>query len=117
MDDPSRPDAFEFSVLSLPAFEEFSLILSGDELVYYDNGTERVIPVAAHQWQQLWQCLLSAGAWHWQRSYGDGNTLDGDEWSLTIIYQDREIVSGGANGYPAGFQEVTRWVRQVIASP
>jgi hypothetical protein len=48
------------------------------------------------------------GAWDWQEKYVDSSVIDGEYWSLRIIYGGKEILCSGSNSYPIGFDEFRR---------
>jgi hypothetical protein len=100
-----KPDVFEFSVLGLPYFNETSLLWHGDALVYYRGSEEREFYPSEGDWVLFWSTLDRIGAWDRQGEYVNASVLDGEHWSLKIIYGDKEISSSGSNSYPGGFDE------------
>ncbi len=109
------PDLFEFSMLDLLDFNEISLIWEEDALIFYRGDKEKAYTPSREKWGNFWLKLNELNIWNWENEYVDKNILDGETWSLTIIYQENELNSTGTNAYPAGFKDFKHNVKLLLS--
>ena len=112
--DSVEPEAFEFWLLGLPGFHETSLNWQDGVLVVYQDGAQRVVPVPSESWAGLWALLDRLHAWNWQRHYGNPDVVDGEEWTLIIRRDGKELYCDGVNASPRGFASVKDWIKTTI---
>lgn len=110
-----EPDLLEFSSLDLLDFNQVSLIWDYDTFIFYEGEQEKTIKPTAEKWKNFWLNIEKLNAWDWLGDYTDKNTLDGETWSLHIIYKDKEINCSGSNKYPEGFKEFRRQLKLLIS--
>ena len=110
-----EPDLLEFSSLDLLDFNQVSLIWDYDSFILYEGEQEKTIKPIAEKWEDFWLKIKKLNAWGWQGEYKDNSTLDGETWSLHIIYNDNEINCSGSNKYPEGFKEFRKLLKLLIS--
>jgi hypothetical protein len=97
----------------------YRIELRDDALLYYDGpwGDQNVQPVRIHpskqQWKDFRNALDESRVWQWQKSY-DAAVNDGTGWELKIRYGDRQIDTGGFNGYPSSFGQVAGAIEKLL---
>lgn len=68
-------------------------------------------------WAAFWDTLERIGAWSWERSYFDPDTLDGTQWEVKIQLGRKRLKSDGSNSYPPnGDFDETREFRQFCSA-
>ena len=64
------------------------------------NNTEIKITPTPEQWQEFRQTLDELKVWKWHNRYDNPDEFEGATWSILVEYSDRNIKTGGRNGYP-----------------
>ena len=88
-------------------------------LLYYNGplGEQNIAPVRIEptkkQWEDFRKALDQSKVWRWHKSY-DAAVLDGTGWELKIHYSDRQLNSGGFNGFPPSFDQVVAAVEKLL---
>ena len=88
-------------------------------LLYYNGewGDQNVQPErikpTREQWKAFRKALDQSRVWQWRKSY-DAAVLDGTAWELKIHYSDRQLDSGGFNGFPPSFERVAAAVERLL---
>jgi hypothetical protein len=93
---------------SIDNFEHhrYALELRDGKLVYSDATPKSVVqPVtitpSPDQWREFRRALDRIDIWTWHETYRPNEVVfDGTNWSLSVRYPDRSLVSGGSNSYP-----------------
>jgi hypothetical protein len=52
------------------------------------------------EWAAFRDGLDTIDVWRWRSDYTDMTVLDGTQWSVSVIYADKKLVSSGSNSYP-----------------
>ena len=110
-----EPDLFEFSSLDLLDFNQVSLIWDYDSFILYEGEQEKTIIPTVEKWDNFWQKLNILNIWQWESEYIDSSSLDGESWSLHIIYEDHKINCKGLNEYPDNFNKFKQHLKYLIS--
>ena len=110
-----EPDLLEFSSLDLLDFNQVSLIWDYDSFIFYEREQEKTIKPTAEKWKNFWLNIKKLNAWGWQGEYTDKIALDGETWSLNIMYKNNEINCSGSNKYPDGFSNFRQQLKILIS--
>ena len=110
-----EPDVFEFSMLDLLDFNEISLIWDEDILIFYRGDKEKAFTPTMEKWENFWLKLNELNIWDWKAEYINKDVLDGETWSLSIIYDDKKLTSTGTNAYPDGFKDFNQLVKLLLS--
>ncbi len=63
----------------------------------FDKQTEDILE---ENLKAFWQQIDSIGVWDWQEKYMDPHILDGTQWHLKLVHDDREKKIYGSNMFP-----------------
>lgn len=109
-----EPDVLEYSSVAMPSFAEESLLWHEDVLVLYRGQKETELHPGQESWGLFWDVADRVGAWDWQRKYEDTGILDGESWSIRIVYRDRRIEASGVNAYPPGYGDLIAAMNRLV---
>ena len=72
-----------------------------------DSPLDRETTLSADQAERLCEAVLGVGVLSWEPSYECWTVLDGEQWQLSIQFEDgRRFESGGRNEYPEAFDDL-----------
>lgn len=114
------PGAFRFRISSWPVGDFNEVVRGPNGLLFMSARAGALVdPVAvkpsAQRWQEFRESVDRLNIWQWRSEYLKPIT-DGESWSLTIAYADRQLVAVGGNDYPDSFEEFVRAVDALLGT-
>ena len=125
---PSQPEQFKASIGGYFGVS-YHVELQGDSILYSSSASGRtgslfeepqalalpdVITPTAEQWQTFLKTLDRVEAWDWQERYVNPDIMDGTQWSVDLIWGDRQVKSSGSNDFPAEFKAFCKAITALL---
>jgi hypothetical protein len=98
--------------------QHFEVYLEKDNLLFFDRHSKMLDLPPKHEisvkddddWYELIKYMETL---NWKRKYFDNNIIDGTQWELFFISENKKLECFGSNEYPTNFDKFVNLLKRI----